>query len=176
MKYIIILLFFPFLLGSCRENIEAIKIKYAQAQIPVYVRQLNKDTIRYDSVHSIRFPDKIIDTLNARFILDKFFGIQIYDISDTNNIRSIGFYAINGCSKLNIKDGLLCTNYFRDSMTINYELIHAPKIINYSTDIHKNIYRGLPSQPGPFECVEADSGYVVGWIWKFKPDVLCTTL
>ena len=169
----LLILFIPFILISCRENVENIKKEFTHAQLPIYTDQLNQDTISYEVLHTARFPDKYIDTLDIRFELDKFYGIHLYDISDTNNIRPLGFYAINGCSRINVTDGLLCTNFFSDSMSVDFTVLNTPRIVKYLPDTHKDIFRGLPPEQGPFDCVEPDSGYVIGWIWKYKPEALC---
>jgi hypothetical protein len=128
---------------------------------PIYSTESDNSSIETKASEPLENPGRIYTYDNLLLVNDQSKGIHIYDNSVKTNPTEVSFISIPGNMDFSVRSNTIYADNVTDMVIID---ISNPAEPTYSNRI-KNVFpvQQFPDEFGPFECVDASKGTVVGW-------------
>jgi len=129
---------------------------------PIYGSQSQKE-IQIAGTRPVKNPGKIYTYKNFLLVNEKNEGVHVYDNTEPENPKAIGFIRILGNSDMAIKDDILYADHMGNLVALTIGNFNSVNKIG-SLPL-QNWDLGLPPPAGVyFECIDQTKGLVVRWV------------
>jgi len=145
------------ILASCDKHED----KEVDGWKPIYSSETNTQDVTFKQSEPLENPGRIYTYDNLLLVNDEAKGIHIYDNSNVTNPIELSFIDIPGNMDFSVSNGRLYADNITDMVVINISNPSAPEYVNRIESIFP--VQQFPDEFGPFECVDASKGSVVGW-------------
>jgi hypothetical protein len=127
---------------------------------PIYASDDNS-SIETKASEPLENPGRIYTYQNFLLVNDQAKGIHIYDNTVKSNPTEVSFVAIPGNMDFSVRNSMIYADNVTDMVIIDIANPAQPEFVNRM----KNIFpvQQFPDEFGPFECVDATKGTVIGW-------------
>jgi hypothetical protein len=128
---------------------------------PVYAEDFNTE-ISYREKSPLINPGKIYSYKNFLLIVDRGYGIHVYDNSNRENPEQIGMLRIAGNQDIAMKGNFIFADQFGDLVVIDVTDIKSPNVVVRHEKV--SAQRLLPPSGFYYECVDpAKEHMLIGW-------------
>lgn len=127
---------------------------------PIYSTDDNA-TIQTKASEPLENPGRVYTYENLLLVNDQSKGIHIYDNSVKSNPTEVSFIGIPGNMDFSVRNGMIYADNVTDMVVIDIANPSNPEYVNRIPNIFP--VQQFPDEFGPFECVDASKGTVVGW-------------
>lgn len=129
---------------------------------PIYMSQDDMQRISGESPINVVNPGKIYMQGNMLYINEVGEGVHIFDNTDPENPKNIGFVRVPGNYDMSVKGNILYVDNVTDLVAVD---ISDPQAIQVKSRV-ENVFpvKKFPEETGvQFECVDDSKGIVIGW-------------
>jgi len=128
---------------------------------PIYASESGTNEVTVSDSEPLNNPGRIYVYENYLMVNDQGKGIHIYDNSDQSNPQELSFIGIQGNLDFSVKDNVIYADNITDMVIVDISNPMQPEYVNRIENIFP--VQQFPDEFGPFECVDASRGMVVGW-------------
>jgi len=128
---------------------------------PIYSSESELSTIETKTSEPLQNPGRIYVYENYLMVNDQGKGIHIYDNTNQSSPSQVSFISIPGNLDFSVNDGVIYADNITDMVVVD---ISNPALPVYTNRID-NVFpvQQFPDEFGPFECVDASRGTLIGW-------------
>lgn len=138
---------------------------------PIYSSDENTDEVTMKTSEPLENPGRIYVYENYLLVNDQGKGIHIYDNTVNTNPTEVSFIGIPGNMDFSVREDVIYADNVTDMVIVEINNPSAPNYVNRIKDVFPK--QQFPDEFGPFECVDASKGTVIGWEKVLLDDPKC---